>query len=538
MNNIVKKLIFNIKNKDFNSNSNSNCKMNKETKAILANYPYNSTSIDISNMNIKGIITFKKYPKLKILNCSGNKITELGGFTSNLENLICSHNQIKLFEFQIHMQNIKNIKNIDWRFNPLKKLYYSFNIYKNEYLSTCPELSSIYFCFEFNDTIDNLPSKLIELKFNRSCIFNYPVNNLPTGLKTIIFGNKFNQPVDNLPAGLEQIVFGECFSHPVYNLPLSIKKITFADYSISSAVECNLNNLPFSLEYLELGNGFNTQINNYPPNLKFIKFGHDFSQPIDNLPQSIKEIRFNCNNYYQDHCLDTECYNNIYYLDTTYYNNYYYCGTTKFNQIINCLPESLEKIIFFSEFNSPIKSYNKNLKIIEFGKYYNQSIENLPDGLEILLLGDKFTQPINNLPNSLVHLTIRSKTNIINLPNNLKSLFVNTSIEHLDLSKIKQLKLYDRNLISNSKLQNMSSLEELFFDKFIQINYMDVQPYYNEIIKNLPPIIKKIIIGSYIDISIICENNDQLINLDSLTIYDKIYTKKKLQKIYYKKNIT
>ena len=57
------------------------------TQKILNNYDFNARKIDISNKNIKGILDLSKFKKIKILDCSNNKITQIINIPSTLEYL-------------------------------------------------------------------------------------------------------------------------------------------------------------------------------------------------------------------------------------------------------------------------------------------------------------------------------------------------------------------------------------------------------------------------------------------------------------------
>jgi hypothetical protein len=38
-------------------------------------------------------------------------------------------------------------------------------------------------------------------------LFNQPIDNLPTGLKELIFGSSFDRTIDNLPIGLKELIY-------------------------------------------------------------------------------------------------------------------------------------------------------------------------------------------------------------------------------------------------------------------------------------------------------------------------------------------
>jgi hypothetical protein len=59
--------------------------------------------------------------------------------------------------------------------------------------------------------------------------FNLAVDNLPSDIKIIFFGNDFNQPVNNIPDGVVEIHFGKSFNQPLDKLPKSVCGITLPD---------------------------------------------------------------------------------------------------------------------------------------------------------------------------------------------------------------------------------------------------------------------------------------------------------------------
>ena len=112
---------------------------------------------------------------------------------------------------------------------------------------------------EFIKNFDVLGMTNIHLCFSGD--FNYPINNLPNGIKKIDLGYYFNQPIDNLPSGLESLSLGKNFNQPLDNLPYSLKLADVYCYQSNKI----LDNLPKSVKYLQISN-FD---NKYP----FIYFG-------------------------------------------------------------------------------------------------------------------------------------------------------------------------------------------------------------------------------------------------------------------------
>ena len=60
------------------------------TKKILNKYDDDTQKMDISNKNIKGLLDLGEFKKIKILDCSNNKITQIINIPLKLEYLDCS----------------------------------------------------------------------------------------------------------------------------------------------------------------------------------------------------------------------------------------------------------------------------------------------------------------------------------------------------------------------------------------------------------------------------------------------------------------
>ena len=85
--------------------------------------------------------------------------------------------------------------------------------------------------FQFNYSLNNLPSTLEELYIYSSC-FNQPLNNLPCNIKILFLRCfDFNQSIDNLPIGLETLIIDKG------NYAVHVQNI-------------NLDNLPINLKHL------------------------------------------------------------------------------------------------------------------------------------------------------------------------------------------------------------------------------------------------------------------------------------------------
>jgi hypothetical protein len=122
--------------------------------------------------------------------------------------------------------------------------------------------------------------------------YDYPLDNLPSGLEYLCLPDKYNHPLDNLPSSLIGFVFpalnGTYYDYSFDNLPYGIKYIELGDITFGDDVINPYDNLPSTLEilnfdYIEV----NYPLNNLPDNLKYLKLG-SCSQPIIKLPLELK----------------------------------------------------------------------------------------------------------------------------------------------------------------------------------------------------------------------------------------------------------
>jgi hypothetical protein len=68
--------------------------MEEDTILLLNTFNPNIEILNISNENIIGILNLNKFKKIKILNCSNNKITCIQNIPKTIINLDCSYNNI------------------------------------------------------------------------------------------------------------------------------------------------------------------------------------------------------------------------------------------------------------------------------------------------------------------------------------------------------------------------------------------------------------------------------------------------------------
>ena len=424
--------------------------MNKETKTILENYSNTITELDISKFNIQGILNLSRFKNLIKLNCSDNKITDITGVGPNVKNIDCSNNLITIFPI-IKKMSQKNKPEIKWDQNPIDT-----------------------FLCEYDDEIKELPESLIKIKFGYK--FNHSVDNLPQNLQELIFhdDSQFNKSIDNLPKSLISLKLEYKFNHSVDNLPQKLQELVFTD---SSQFDKPIDNLPNNLISLKLGYLFNHSVNNLPKKLQELVFANNskFNKPIDNLPNSLISLKLG---YLFDYSINNLPQNLIELI---------FCPESNFDQPIDNLPCKLVKLIFGMCFNNSVDNLPDSIKYLEFGDDFNKSIDNLPRGIEILIMGHGFINPLTFLPNNIFHLSTKSNVKLERIPDSLTSLFVGSNIEHLDLSNIKKLKLYETGLISGKKLQQIQ-LNELIISSVSD---------YKKIINFLPNSLEKLTIHLY-----------------------------------------
>jgi hypothetical protein len=142
----------------------------------------------------------------------------------------------------------------------------------NMVLELLNKYKKVIFDNSFNSAIDWLPEGITDIYLGIH--FNQPLANLPSTTKTIKITydehnyNTFNQPLDYLPPGLErlEIWFNSKYNYPLNNLPIGLKKfILFANNFTHS-----INNLPDSIETIQISTFDYVNTLKLPSNLKSI----------------------------------------------------------------------------------------------------------------------------------------------------------------------------------------------------------------------------------------------------------------------------
>lgn len=186
--------------------------MNFFTKKILSEFNEDCFEISIPFRNIKGILDLSKFYRLKKINCSNNKITEIIGLSNTIEVLICFNNNIKKF----------NKKNIYFKFC---SFFYYFNIYNKIYpLSILPNNLILLNCSNNKiESLDYLPHKLevLDCSFNQikkldylpnlfelNCSYNSieKLELLPQSIKILYCDHNQIKDIQNKPPYLDIII--------------------------------------------------------------------------------------------------------------------------------------------------------------------------------------------------------------------------------------------------------------------------------------------------------------------------------------------
>lgn len=173
-----------------------------------------------------------------------------------------------------------------------------------------------------------------------------------------------------------------------------------------------------------------------------------------------------------------------------------YCN--KFNkEDINCLPDSIQSIKFYGDFNFKIKDlkFPKFLKKLDFGIFFNQSLDNIifPETLEKINLGHGFNKSLDNVvfPESLKKIEFNSgfsqSIENINWPKNIEELIFGWQV----------------NIVPEKLPKNLIKLTiKLTIKNFNEIHLENLPPTIKELtiynlekpIKNLPPSLEKLIL--------------------------------------------
>lgn len=272
---------------------------------------------------------------------------------------------------------------------------------------------------KFNRKILNLPSGLKKLKIGMS--FNRPLNNLPNNLKYLFLGGgtyttnqyEFNQTLEELPSNLIKlrIMSNKYIKYPS-NIPDSIKYLKIKKCIVTN----NTIKLPSNLIYWYICEIMDeneeiihlTKINvNFPKSLTNIEIIYNdlivINENIKSLRiwkgHNIKMLDLNLSKTSLS-SLDLSSLSSLDLMNV--HKPFILPATLKkirisshFDKVIE-FPESIEYIILTDDFNQKINLPN-NLKYLKLGKSFNQDLNNIPKSLRTLILKSRFNKSLEHI---------------------------------------------------------------------------------------------------------------------------------------------
>jgi hypothetical protein len=266
-----------------------------------------------------------------------------------------------------------------------------------------PQLISAFVHFDAN-----FKSKMWKQVQTLGLYVNQSKISLPPNLKRLSLGSKFNSPIDVLPDSLKFLQVGRMFQYPIV-----INSCLESLIIVSPRYNFPLGPLPPSLKYLQLSGGFNQALYDHtgkqqlPNNLEILKLPGYFDQTLGILPNSLLQLTIG----------------------------------DRFNQNLGILPLNLHTLNLGKNYSQTIDAFPNNLQTLVIGEkmivtaIFPDSLKmltinclhkvpNLPPFLECLKIGRLYKHKLNVLPQSLTDLDVYNGKDIVNLPNNLKTLLV------------------------------------------------------------------------------------------------------------------
>jgi len=393
------------------------------TENILNSYKKKSTSLDISDEKLYGILDLSRFKNLEYLFCNNKKISKIINipetlidlnFTEDKETSVEGYISYDSLDDNNYLDSISEIKNksitlvIDGDLfsyykkinvipNFIKKLiiknYFYYNNIPNEIINSSITNLTIDTGLIDNDLIrnfiNNLPDKITELTFN--------------------YGSFNLELLNNLPSKLHKLTLIKCYirnNNLLNNLPSKLHNLTFIDCIF---YDTNMSNLPNSIQCLKFDNCAFNRTTNIITNL------------IQNIPENVKHLTITVD---------------LKYFDLNYFDLNYHNTNIDFIGLTHLLPNTL--------------------KYLEIG---NGNIYNICD----------INEPIIKLPDDLEILKIngRIKTkeqNFLKLPKNLKY------IKHNDYTyRIKDINIKDEN--GKYIIKNIKGINKIY--KIKNINYLE-----------------------------------------------------------------
>lgn len=257
------------------------------------------------------------------------------------------------------------------------------------------------------ESVNSLPDNIRHI-FMYRYYFPNVITRYPSNLEVISYdSDNFDQPIDNLPDGVKMIIFGSTYNRPIIKFPKELLCVNFG-FRFNSVIS----NFPEKLTCIIFGHNFNQLLPELPESLNTIAFGRSFSRTMPKLPDSLLKLLFHKESFFNEELVLPP---NLIELQLG----------ISFNKLI-ILPESLRKlrlIVTFSQFDN-IKLPTKLTHLYIENVFNNPSmLSNLNNKLKYLIITNCEIK-LDNLPNNLRHLCIINTYGhkLDNLPINLKYL--------------------------------------------------------------------------------------------------------------------
>ena len=281
--------------------------------------------------------------------------------------------------------------------------------------------------------MNNLPSSLVHLSFGDS--FNQEVNNLPLPLKHLAFGSAFNLSVDLLP-NLETITLGRDFQRSINLLPETLTKLTMVSYDFNNKLP------PLLFTHVNIiSNIFDQPIEFLSPRLISLKLPTYYTCKLELLPYLTSLTHLRCvdevitsfpDSLTSFHCLDPCAKETMDVISNSSLSSLQLdiCLQTPL-----LLPHSLKTLKLSNGFwvegrvKFPLNDLPASLTRLEFGQDRLPTVGNLPASLTHLICYSS-NQPIDSYPPNLTHLSFGAHFNepiVGKLPHTLHSLEIGRS---------------------------------------------------------------------------------------------------------------
>jgi hypothetical protein len=326
------------------------------TENILNSYKKKTTSLDISDEKLYGILDLSRFKNLEYLFCNNKKISKIINipetlidlnFTEDKETSVEGYISYDSLDDNNYLDSISEIKNksitlvIDGDLfsyykkinvipNFIKKLiiknYFDYNNIPNEIINSSITNLTIDTGLIDNDLIrnfiNNLPDKITELTFNYGSFNLELLNNLPSKLHKLTLIKCYirnNNLLNNLPSKLHNLTFIDCkfYNTNMSNLPNSIQCLKFDNCAFNRTTNIITNliqNIPENVKHLTITVDLNYFDLNYhntnidfiglthllPNTLKYLEIGNgniyniqDINEPIIKLPDDLEILKIN-----------------------------------------------------------------------------------------------------------------------------------------------------------------------------------------------------------------------------------------------------